>query len=94
MLEAAEEEDRVGQLFRHELAEREQRLIQPLEKQRETDEHIDEADEHAFELRDRFADDQQLEAEDDGGDGQYVERRGRDAVTEVEQPVDHQNSIP
>ena len=59
------EEDRVGQLGRHRLAEGEERLLQSDEEQHEADDDIDEADGYPAEVRRAPAQDDDLEEQHD-----------------------------
>ena len=57
------------------LADREQGLFQADEKQCQANQHVDKADQYALQVRDRLAQHQQLEAENDGNDRQDVQYR-------------------
>ena len=88
----AVDEGGVGQLLRHQLAERKQCLVEALQEQGEPEQHVGEAGQHLSQLGDRLADDQELEAEDDAGNRQHIEYRLRDRRCKMADA--HCSSIP
>jgi hypothetical protein len=90
---ALNHEFRVRQLFCHQAAQREQRLFQALQKQRQTQQYIEEPEQDPPQVGNRTAQDKQLETEDHGGDGQHIPQGGEQAVQQAGQPF-HQMIIP
>jgi hypothetical protein len=70
-----QQEGRVGELFRHEAADRKQCAFQTFDEQSQADEHVDKAHDDPPCVGNRSSDDQKLEPEYHKGNGQHVPQR-------------------
>ena len=82
-----------GELLGHELAQGEQGLLQSLEEKGQPQEDEDKTDEHLLQVGHVAAQYQDLEAKQDGGNGQHVPNGGDQDVEEVHQ-AGHKSRVP
>jgi hypothetical protein len=83
-----------NQLECHQLAEWEQSRLQAFQKKTEAQYHQQETGKNFFQVGDGFAQDEQLEAEDNQGNRQHVPDGAEDCVKQVGEYVHQPGLIP
>ena len=85
-----EQEGGIGELARHQLAQRKQGLFEPLQEQGQPEQDVQEAQQHPAQVRNRPAQDEDLEPEQRQRDRRHVTQG---LQQDVEQAA-HPTSIP
>ena len=80
--------------FAHGFADREQRLFQADQEQRQTHQHIDESADDPARVRQATAQHRELEKDENGDYGRDIESRGQRRAAKCLQEFEHHTTMP